>query len=142
MFSTLIVSQGGLARELVATARQILAEPVALEALSLEWGDDLDLARRKVRQAIDRLRGAGGVLVLVDMAGSTPSNAAVSAAEPGQVEVVAGVNLPMVLRLACGAAQTADLSETAAWLQHKGQRSICQPERCGVPEGPCDDGKE
>lgn len=138
MFSTLIVSQGGLARELVETARQILAEPVPLEALSLEWSDDLATAARKIREAIERHRGDDGVLVLVDMAGSTPSNAAMSAAEPGRVEVVAGVNLPMVLRLACGAAQASDVSEVASWLLRKGQGSICQPERCGPPEAPCD----
>lgn len=139
MFSTLIVSQGGLARELVEIARQILAEPVRLEALSIEWTDDLETARRKVRQAIERHRGGDGVLVLVDIAGSTPSNAAVAAAEPGRVEVIAGVNLPMVLRLACGAVQTADVSAAAAWLLRKGQGSICRPERCSVPEAPCDD---
>lgn len=139
MFSTLIVSQGGLARELVEIARQILAEPVPLEALSLEWSDDLEAAGRKIREAIDRHRGDDGVLVLVDMAGSTPSNAALAAAEPGRVEVVAGVNLPMVLRLACGAAQAADVSEVASWLLRKGQGSICRPERQGTPEAPCDD---
>lgn len=142
MFSTLIVSQGGLARELVATARQIMAEPVPLEALTLEWDDDLEAARSKVRQAVERLRGEDGVLVLVDMAGSTPCNAAVAAAEAGGVEVIAGVNLPMVLRLACGAAQASGLAECAAWLKAKGQKSISRPERCGWPESPCDETPE
>jgi mannose PTS system EIIA component len=139
MIGKLILTHGGLARELAAAAQVISGRLNGFEALSLDWNDSFDEARAKVRAAIERLDTGQGVLILTDMYGGTPSNIAVTFLQEGKVEVLTGVNLPMVLRLACQAEEPQVLSEMARWLQSKGQRSLClvsemQPKKCAVPE--------
>ena len=129
MYSVLIVSQGRLAEELLAGGRKIAGDLPNFEALELAWDDDLDAARRKVKQTAERLLGEQGLLILVDMFGGTPSNAALGLLEPGRVEILTGVNLPMVVRLGCLAGQHRTVGEAAEWLQVKGQGSICRPGR-------------
>lgn len=137
MIGKLILTHGGLARELLSAAQVISGRLNGFEALSLDWNDTFDEARAKVRAAIERLDEGQGVLVLTDMYGGTPSNVAVTFLEAGKVEILTGVNLPMVLRLACQAEEPQNLDEMARWLQTKGQRSLClvsemQPKRCEV----------
>lgn len=125
MIGTLILTHGGLARELLAAAREISGELEQFEAVSLEWGDSPDEARAKVRAAISRVDSGQGVLILADTFGGTPCNVALSVQDPGRVEVLSGVNLPMVMRLACqGNRQQTDPAEAARWLQAKGRDSI------------------
>ena len=102
MIGTLIVTQGGLAREFLAAAREIAGDLVQIEAVSLDWRDGLEEAKAKVAPALARLDTGEGVLVLADTFGGTPCNVALAFQVPGHVEVVTGVNLPMVMRLACG----------------------------------------
>lgn len=126
MIGKLILTHGGLARELLAAAQVISGRLSSFEALSLDWNDSFEEAKAKVRTAIDHLEEGQGVLILTDMYGGTPSNVAVTFLQPGRVEVLSGVNLPMVLRLACQQnEEPADLAEMARWLQTKGQRSHC-----------------
>jgi mannose PTS system EIIA component len=138
MIGKLILTHGGLARELLAAAQIISGRLSGFEALSLDWNDTFEEAKAKVRAAIDRLEDGQGVLVLTDMYGGTPSNVAVTFLQPGKVEVLTGVNLPMVLRLACQQTEEpTNLEGMARWLQGKGQRSLClvsemQPKRCEV----------
>ena len=94
------MTHGGLAEELVASARTIVAELEVLEALSIEWNDDADEATRRIREEIDKLEQGQGVLVVTDMFGGTPTNLALSMLEPGKVEIVTGVNLPMLIKFA------------------------------------------
>jgi PTS system mannose-specific IIA component len=75
-----------------------------------------------------------GVLVLTDMYGDTPSNAALSCARPGRVAVVTGVNLPMVVRLGCREDSGDSVEELARWLEIKGRRSICRAGEDRPPE--------
>ena len=137
MIGKLILTHGGLARELMSAAQVISGRLAAFEALSLDWNDSFDEARAKVRAAIERLDEGQGVLILTDMYGGTPSNVAVSFLQAGKVEVLTGVNLPMVLRLACQTEEPEDLEEMARWLQGKAQRSLClgsdmQVKKCEV----------
>jgi mannose PTS system EIIA component len=126
MIGTLILTQGGLAREFLAAAREIAGELVQFEAVSLEWSDGIDEARAKVAPALARLDTGEGVLVLADTFGATPCNVALAFHVPGHVEVVTGVNLPMVMRLACGGSRRdTDLEAAARALQAKGRQSIC-----------------
>ena len=125
MIGKLILTHGGLARELMSAAQVISGRLAGFEALSLDWNDSFDEARSKVRAAIERLDEGQGVLILTDMYGGTPSNVAVSFLQNGKVEVLTGVNLPMVLRLACQSEEPDDLAEMARWLQAKAQRSLC-----------------
>ena len=126
MIGTLIITQGGLAREFLAAAREIAGDLVQFEAVSLEWSDGLDEAKAKVAPALARLDTGEGVLVLADTFGGTPCNVALAFHVPGHVEVVTGVNLPMVMRLACrGSRRDTDLATVARALQERGRQSIC-----------------
>ncbi len=125
MIGTLILTHGGVARELLESARVIVGPLTGFEALSLDWGDCFEDAQTKIRGAVERLDQGEGVLILTDMFGGTPCNLAVKFQRPGKVEVIGGVNLPMVLRLAGLRDGAMTLQEAARWLQVKGQRSIC-----------------
>lgn len=125
MIGKLILTHGGTARELLAAARTISGELSGFEALSLDWNDTFEEARLKVRAAIDRLDQGQGVLILTDMFGGTPCNVALTFHHPGQIEILTGVNLPMVLRLACQGMEESCVGDVAHWLQAKTQRSVC-----------------
>jgi len=125
VIGVLVVSHGRMAAELLAAAQTIAGELPRFRALALEWSVGFEEARERIAAATAELDDGSGVLVLTDMYGDTPSNAAVSLHRPGALEVVSGVNLPMVVRLGCTrAAAGADLGEVARWLELKGRRSI------------------
>lgn len=126
MVGVLILTHGGLADELLAAARKISGPLERFEALPLDWSDGLDEAHRKVGDAIDRLDTGDGVLVLVDIFGGTPSNAAMAYLEDGRVDVISGVNLPMVVRLGCLGLAEMSLDELTTWIRKKGKDSICR----------------
>ena len=69
-------------------------------AVSIGWHDDMNDAREDIVQAIERVRGEEGVLLLIDMFGGTPSNLGMTFLEKDRIEVITGVNLPMVIKLA------------------------------------------
>jgi PTS system mannose-specific IIA component len=124
MVGTLIVTHGGLAAELLAAGEIITGGLHGFEALALGWGDGFEEARAKIAESVARLDSGDGVIILTDMYGDTPSRAALSLAEPGRVEVVTGVNLPMVVRLGCLSGQDMRLEVLARWLAIKGRRAI------------------
>jgi mannose PTS system EIIA component len=126
MIGKLILTHGGLARELLQAASVISGRLSGFEALSLNWSDGFDEARAQVASALERLDQGQGVLILTDMYGGTPCNIAMTFFQAGKVEVLTGVNLPMVLRLACQTgAEEGDVSDLARWLQVKAQKSVC-----------------
>jgi len=135
MIGVLIVTHGGLASELLSAAEMITGGLNGFEALSLRWTEGFDEARTQISAAIERLDQGAGVVVLTDMFGDTPTNAALSLARPGFAEVITGVNLPMVVRLGCLATQEMKLSELARWLQAKGRRAIRHPQDAGAGQG-------
>ena len=128
MVAVLIVTHGGLARELQASAERIAGDAAQLRALCLDWNDTFETARQRVEEEIGAMDTREGLLILTDMYGSTPYNVAASFAAP-DVAVLAGVNLPMVVRLACAADKGMDAGATATWLAGKGKRAICG---CGM----------
>lgn len=143
MIGKLILTHGGLARELLSAANVISGRLNGFEALSLDWSEGFDEARGKVAAALSRLDAGEGVLILTDMYGGTPCNIAMTFFQAGKVEVLTGVNLPMVLRLACQAeADETSVTDLARALQTKGQKSVClagdlvNNRRCGVPAVP------
>ena len=119
----LVVSHGTLAGELVDAVRRIVADVDALEALSIGWDVDMEEAGRRIQEAIARVERKGGVLVLTDMFGGTPSNLALSLLEPGRIEVVTGVNLPMLIKCV-NLRGEAELSEVARRVAEQGRQSI------------------
>ena len=96
----LVVTHGRLAEELVAAARRIVGDLPRLAAVVLDWDDDVSDARRRIEQAIKTLGSGGRALILTDMFDGTPSNVALSFLEEGKVDVVSGVNLPMLIKFA------------------------------------------
>ncbi len=97
-----------------------------MAALSLDWEDGIDVTRAKLRDTVDSLTAnGGGLLILTDIYGGTPHNVALSLRRPGRVEVVSGVNLPMVVRLSCGGDREMTLEETAEWIGERARASIC-----------------
>ena len=125
MVGVLILTHGNLARELLASARKITAgELERFEALSLSWSDGIDNAQQKVAEAVGRLESNEGVLILTDIFGGTPSNIAMAFRQSGRVEVISGVNLPMVVRLGCLRNDGMAVEDMATWIREKGQGSI------------------
>ena len=98
MIGMLVVTHGQLAEELVNATRKIVGPIEAFEAVSIDWDDDVQAAREKIETAIQRVDLGEGVLVLTDMFGGTPTNLALSVLEPGKVDIVTGVNLPMLIK--------------------------------------------
>ena len=131
MVTTLILTHGELAHELLSAAEVILGRVPPFYAVALDWGDSVEEATRKTREALSALDSAGGILILTDMYGGTPYNVAVGFREPGRVEVVTGVNLPMVVRLGCPGAPNEDLVKLAGWIQDKGRASISRAPAAG-----------
>jgi PTS system mannose-specific IIA component len=129
MVQTLILSHGRLAEALVDTARHIVGELHDVHFLALDWNEPRESLVARVRQEIAALDTGEGVLILTDLFGDTPSNLALELVNAGRVEVVTGVNLPMVLRLGCLGSRPVQLTELARWIQAKGRQGIRQ----GVP---------
>src|SRR6185503_12859416 len=101
MVQVLILSHGALAHALVDTAERIVGRLADVQALSLDWDEPRESLLGRLHDVIVSIDEGEGVLILTDLFGDTPSNLALGLIEPGRVEVVTGVNLPMVLRLAC-----------------------------------------
>ena|SRR5688572_9063895 len=118
-----IVTHGHLAGELLAAAEMIIGPISHITAVSIGWHDDVDAARDEVQRAITRVSQGAGVLLLTDMFGGTPTNIASMFLEEGAVEVVTGVNLPMVIKLASSSTED-PLAEVA--------RKICDQGRQGI----------
>lgn len=139
MVGILILSHGGLAEELLASARVISGELTGFEALALDWRVGPTEVRERLAAVLPRLDDGDGVLILTDMYGNTPSKVALDFRKSGRVEVVAGANLPMVVRLGCLTTQNMPLAEMAAWIRDKGRSSICGGETNPPPEANCGD---
>jgi len=100
VIGVVVVTHGQLANELVNAAEMIVGDLPQFTAVSIGWHDDVDDAREDIAQAIERVRGEEGVLLLTDMFGGTPSNLGMTFLEKDRLEVITGVNLPMLIKLA------------------------------------------
>src|SRR5215212_5559310 len=121
----LIVTHGNLAFELLNAARQIEADVSGIEAVPLEWNDTVDEAREKIAAALDRLGGGDrGVIIFTDMFGGTPSNISLSFLDLGRVEIVTGVNLPMIVKFAMMKSDAHDVAALAHVISEKGSKAI------------------
>ena len=118
-----IVTHGQLAGELLAAAEMIVGPISHITAVSIGWHDDVDAARDEVQRAITRVSQRVGILLLTDMFGGTPTNIASMFLEEGKVEVVTGVNLPMVIKLASQSGQDS-LNEIAHRVCDLGRQGI------------------
>ena len=124
MVGGLIVTHGNLAYELLKAAQKIEANLSGIEAVPLEWSDTVDEAREKIRAALERIGPDRPVIIFTDMFGGTPSNISLSFLEKDRVEIITGVNLPMVVKFATLQQDGKDLTAIAHTISEKGSKSI------------------
>jgi PTS system mannose-specific IIA component len=123
MIGVVVVTHGQLANELVNAAEMIVGDLPQFAAVSIGWHDEVNDAREEIGQAIERVRGDAGVLLLIDMFGGTPSNLGMTFLEKDRIEVITGVNLPMLIKLA--SLQTSqDLLAVARAMRDHGRGAI------------------
>jgi len=118
-----IITHGQLAGELLAAAEMIVGPVKHITSVSIGWHDDVDLAHNEIERAMERVQEGRGVLLLTDMFGGTPTNIASMFLSEGEVEVVTGVNLPMVIKLA-SQQEEESLGEVARRVRNQGQEGI------------------
>ena len=118
-----IISHGQLANELLAATETVVGETTGISAVSIGWHDDVEAAKDEIERAIKQVDSGSGVLLLTDMFGGTPTNIAAMFLKAGEVEIVTGVNLPMVIRLASGSG-VVSLAEMAASVEEQGKQAI------------------
>lgn len=125
-----VVTHGQLATELLNAAEMIVGDLPHFTAVSIGWHDDVDQAREEIGRAIERVRARagtpeapGGVLVLADMFGGTPANLGVTFLEKDKVEVITGLNLAMLMKLARPLKET-DLLTLAKDIRDQGRNAI------------------
>jgi PTS system mannose-specific IIA component len=123
MIGVVVVTHGQLAVELVNAAETIVGDLPQFAAVSIGWHEDVQDAREEIAAAIARVQSADGVLVLTDMFGGTPSNLGMTFLEPDKVEVITGVNLPMLIKLA-SPSQPARLLDVAREMREHGRNAI------------------
>jgi PTS system mannose-specific IIA component len=121
-FGLLVVTHGGLAFELVRALERIVGKVEGLKALTIGWDDALPAARKAVEEAIVEVDPGGGVLILTDMFGGTATNVTLAFLRDG-IEIVTGVNLPMLIKFA-NIRDRCALREAAVRIKEEGQRSI------------------
>jgi mannose PTS system EIIA component len=118
-----IVSHGQLANELLAAAEAVVGDLSHVTAVSIGWHDDVELASGEIERAIKNVAGGNGVLLMTDMFGGTPTNISAMFLKEGEVEMVTGVNLPMVVKLATQDHEV-PLSTLAREVEEQGKQSI------------------
>ena len=135
MIGGLIVTHGRLAIELLNAAEMIVGEIQGVTAVSLGWHDDVETAATMVRSALDRVQTPDGVLILTDMFGGTPTNIASTFLGQENVEIVTGVNLPMLIKLAQAQGELGqDLATVARQVRESGQSSIYRASELLAPK--------
>ncbi len=120
-----IISHGQVANELVAAAEAVVGDLNHITAVSIGWHDDVEMAKAEIARAIANVSDGSGVLLLTDMFGGTPTNIAAMFLKEKEIEIVTGVNLPMVIKLASLHGEMT-LHELAKEVEDQGKESICR----------------
>jgi PTS system mannose-specific IIA component len=100
MIGLILVTHGKLAEEFVHAMEHVVGRQEAVATVCIGPNDDMEARRREIAQAVKAVDSGQGAIILTDLFGGTPSNLAISLMEAGRVEVIAGINLPMLIRLA------------------------------------------
>src|ERR1051326_5788576 len=123
MVGGVVVTHGRFATELLTAARMIVGEINHITAVSIDWHAEVDQAHQEIEIAIQQANQRCGLLLLTRMFGGTPTNLAMTFVQPGTIEVITGVNLPMVIKLA-GQQQEEPLGVVASKVRDQGQKNI------------------
>jgi mannose PTS system EIIA component len=123
MIGMVLVTHGRLAAEFIAALEHVVGSQSQIEAICIGPDDDMEQRRQDIRDAITRVETGNGVVILTDMFGGTPSNLAISFMERAKIEVIAGINLPMLIKLA-SLRQNTPLSAAVTGAQEAGRKYI------------------
>ena len=123
MIGLVLVTHGGLAREFLAAVEHVVGPQERVAVVCIGPDDDIEERREQIIDGVAQVDEGDGVVVVTDMFGGTPSNLAISVLEQGHVEVIAGMNLPMLIKLAT-VRQTESLSDAIAQAQESGRKYI------------------
>jgi PTS system mannose-specific IIA component len=123
MIGGVIVSHGKLAEELLNALTIIIGEVMNIEAISIGWYDDVDESKKKISQSLKRVNQKNGVVIFTDMFGGTASNLSFSFLKNNQVEIITGVNLPMLIKFV-SLQRSNNLKEVAKKIVEQGKKNI------------------
>ncbi len=123
MIGGIIVSHGKLAEELLNALNIILGEVVNIEAISIGWYDDVEESKKKINHSLQKVNKKNGVVIFTDMFGGTPSNLSFSFLLDNQIEIITGVNLPMLIKFA-SLQRSNNLKEVAKKVVEQGKKNI------------------
>jgi len=124
MIGIVIVTHSQLGEALIGAAEFIIgSRPESIESVSIDLSENAEKLREKIARGIKKVKGQEGVIILTDMFGGTPSNLSYSFLEEGHIEVLAGVNLPILIQ-AVNTRKKMELDQLAANLEEFGKKSI------------------
>ncbi len=123
MIGLVLVTHGRLAEEFIAAMEHVVGDQPNVRAISIGPDDDIEQRRLDILAAVEAVDDGAGVILLTDMFGGTPSNLAISIMDKGRVEIIAGVNLPMLIKLA-SARESETLEQAVVSAQEAGRKYI------------------
>jgi PTS system mannose-specific IIA component len=123
MIGMILVTHGHLAEEFVHAMEHVVGQQRDVATVCIGPHDDMEARRKEIARAIKQVDSGSGVVILTDLFGGAPSNLAISLLKPGKIEVIAGINLPMLIRLA-GARKEMDIAAAAAAARDAGRNYI------------------
>lgn len=123
MIGLILVTHGRLAEEFVHAMQHVVGRQEAVATVCIGPNDDMERRRKEIAEAVRAVDSGQGAIILTDLFGGTPSNLAISLMEAGRVEVIAGINLPMLIRLA-GARKTMDVVAATVAARDAGRNYI------------------
>jgi PTS system mannose-specific IIA component len=123
MIGVLIVTHSALADEFLMATQQIVGTVEGIEPISIDPSDPIEKVEERIKKGIKKVDMGRGVLILTDMFGGTPSNISLSFQEKGKVEIVTGINLPMLIKLST-LREEKTLDELASFIKLYGQKNI------------------
>lgn len=123
MIGLVLVTHGRLATEFVSALEHVVGPQERIEAICIGPDDDMEVRRNDIAEAVEQVDDGSGVIILTDLFGGTPSNLAISLMKSEAIEVIAGVNLPMLIRLE-GARKTMDVRSAVGAAREAGRKYI------------------
>jgi len=123
MIGLVLVTHGQLAKEFLVAMEHVVGPQKAIEPICIGPDDDMETRRADIAAAVERVNDGSGVILLTDLFGGTPSNLAISLLKSGEIEVIAGVNLPMLIRLE-SARKSMNIVDAVAAAREAGQKYI------------------
>ncbi|CAD7337495.1 PTS sugar transporter subunit IIA [Sphingomonadales bacterium 56] len=123
MIGLVLVTHGSLATEFVVAMEHVVGPQQQIATICIGPEDDMEVRRADIASAVERVNDGSGVILLTDLFGGTPSNLAISLLKAGEIEVIAGINLPMLIRLE-SARKVMDVRQAVAAAREAGQKYI------------------